>query len=127
MSESTLYGIDNPELLNSSTVEEAIEEYLESIEPDRAPKTLIVKGYKPKEINQNYFNDALQQLEESLADEYGDPENSTPIPKSAEVLWAAFCCEVKKNYRVWSCVETGEVVEVKTSEYLPEVTTPAEE
>jgi hypothetical protein len=123
MSKSIFYGIDDPEILNANTVEEAIEEYLESIEPDQAPKTLIVKGYKPREIDQNYFNNTLEQLGENLADEYGDPsgDRDEPIPLSAIVLWTAFCEQIKTHYRVWSCVETGEIVEVKTSEYLPQI------
>ncbi len=114
------YAVGEVERMTATSIQEAVEEFIEDREPDEIPETVEVQGYVPMEISDNVFKSALERLAEDLADEYIDPDwcDSTDLPKSAMPHWEKFTEAIKKDYFVWWCEQHGKPIKVNVADYV---------
>jgi hypothetical protein len=110
------YGINDQEILNED-IDECVVDYLESMELEEIPQTVMVEEYTEMKITSQCFDHALEYLEEALWENYGDPYGDIlSIPSISMPLWEEFVKSVKANCQVRACEKTGESTEVKTAQ-----------
>jgi len=115
----------DPEYLTAESVEEAVNEYIES--PDffhaqntnTLPAIISVQGYKKMALSKDdpSFTYAFEQLMESI-DEELNPQGEIEQPSEIEVAYKAFVKTFVDKYSVWSCEPHGETIPVSLKEYF---------
>ena len=114
------YGSEHQEILTAKTIEEHIQEYIEQIYPDLPEKEIEVYKYTTKKIENLRSDWMLETIEESLSEEYGDPEGNIEWPEECKKTWDAFISSIKENYTPWQCDMVKEPIKVKIEEYIDE-------
>ena len=111
------YGYEGQERLSSS-IEDVIEYFLEDEEYSDFPIKVYV--FKPMDAVgdiENYSKDILEDILLSLDEDYGDPCGNYTEPTDAmEKASLELAKIIAKEYNVWSCEETGEVLEFSETE-----------
>lgn len=113
----TLYGINEPEIVHED-LQDCVVEYLEGLEENEIPEELKVDHYRPREVSTRLLDRVYEGLEESLLEEYGNPDGDVGLPKSVHEAWGAFVDVIKRDYQSWQCEPTGESTMIKTADYL---------
>jgi len=118
MPEPDFYAVGDKEHLNATTVEEAVEEFLEDIFPDEAPDHVMVQGYVRLELKEthNSFSHCFDYMMECIDEEY-NPEGETSPPPEIKEAFDKFVKVFVEKYPVWSCEEHGEPVRVDKKDY----------
>lgn len=115
---ATLFSCRDPENLWCTSIDDAVEEYLDILVGDW-PETVRVVGYERRKAW--YDPDTiLERILEDLDDEYGDPGGDAATPTEAMKLAAEeLVAVVIAGYDVWSC-EARENHEVNVGEWIAE-------
>lgn len=129
----------DPEQLSLESPEEAIEEVVDRVAADSIQEAiakvcpLTVKGYAPNEMDMDWVASlserAVEHFEESIQDEYGDPDGDSLIEKNKPALTKAIAAAFRaavQGVTPWSCavvetrVYTAAEVEAILREECPE-------
>lgn len=102
------------------TIDECIQNYLESIDPKSHPKEVTVVGYERTKISQTFLEASVLEFTlDALDEEFGDPngEHSDPTSKMKEAEMT-FIKVILADYFPWTCERSNEFVTVNTQEWL---------
>mgnify|MGYP000874416358 FL=1 len=120
--EGELYGCSDPECLTATEPDEAIEEYIDNqcwpkmteaefLAVVRHP--LTVTAYKrsvvPESQVKAWAESLTETLEESWAEEYGDPDGTHRLCREADAIMREAVTKIVASSTVWSCEDVGEV------------------
>lgn len=122
MSKPVYWAVGDEERLTATTLNDAVEQYLDAIAPDPLPldDTITVVGYVRMTVTADPDR-YLATLLEDLDEEYGDPEGSdeTKITDGMRGAAALFVASVIKEYDNWACEPLdGSEVEVQVREWV---------
>lgn len=105
-SDPKFWAVGDLERLTATTPDEAIEDYLDNIEPRDWPEAIEVRGFRPMVPSLPTFLAPLNEVLEALDEEYGDPEGDGHKPSEAMLeAQAQFLRTVCSEYVSWQCEE----------------------
>lgn len=112
------YGVDGQEQLDSS-IDECIERYLDECED--FDFTFFVYEFRTMKVNPKCLN-VLEQLLETLDEEYGNPEGCdwTQPTESMVAAEKVFVEAVLSEYQVWACERSGTKHKIHGLEWVRE-------
>jgi len=104
------YAIGEPEHLVAIDIDGALEEWLADVafREEAASEDVVIKRYKPMQLtpDHNIFNRTLEDLMQTLDEEFGDPEGDAPeITNGMEQAMRTFAEAIIAEYPVWACEE----------------------
>lgn len=101
------FACDEGERLVHTNPDDALAGYLEQCSP--LPKTVCLRTFKRKHLEQKDCSAVLKRLLEYLDDEYGDPmeDNTVPTLKMLEAE-KVFIATVLDEYHVFACHEVDQ-------------------
>lgn len=112
------WSVEEQEYLNSKSINEAIEEYLETLMDVKAkilksdlPKNVTVTGYARRYIDENVeikAENILVDLLENLDGEYGGEDNVTGIKDNWQAMMEETLKVIFDEYEPWQCVPVKE-------------------
>lgn len=125
MSEEVKYWSCNrdADYLTHQSIEFAIDEFLEDVEPPEWPDEVVVYGFAPMEVRfSGYARDnMLDELVESLDEDYGDPYGNSDDYRPSDAVKAKadeLLRLMEAEYPCWTCEEV-ETVTVPLRDYVP--------
>ena len=106
------------ERIYNHSPEEAVQEWAQGPVRDPMPDKLTLYGFArvKAKLDPDWI---LEFVLEHLDEEYGDPDEYTRPTGEMKVVAQRFADDLLKVYKVWSCVESEEIV-VDPCEYLDE-------
>lgn len=124
--EPKYYAVGEKEYLTATSIDEAVEEFLDDVWTDNSPgdlsKTVRVIGFAPKCISEDapLFDRMIEGMIECLDDDFGGPDGQSDYELSDEAkqLFDALKAKVIDEYPVWQCEQVGEPVEVDLTPYI---------
>lgn len=121
------YSIGDRDQIYAQSIEEAVDEFLDdfySLEGVNAkpPKAVDVVRWKKIEIGEIPSERLLEDLIETLDENYGNPEYCSDFKPSedAMALLTQFLHMVSKEYPVWAMEEAGDPIPVDIAQYIEE-------
>jgi hypothetical protein len=123
------YAVTDFDDLRFATVDEAVKNYLDEVEPADRWRTLHVKAYRRMQPDLDNFaaNDLITGVVEKWDEELGDPDSdATCLILDADMralipLALALLQQIAARYRPWACEESPEEhVEVELELWLRE-------
>ena len=105
------------ETFHCRSVQSAVVDFADQV--GELPETVTVYGYASKviEVTDWYAERALENLLESLDEEYWSPDDGTEPTPAMEAAAKAFVAAVVAEYRVWQC-DLVETLEVRVADYV---------
>lgn len=111
MSDELWYGVEGQEQLDQT-----IEDVLDNYDAGTPVEILVFRKMKVTGVDRLALH-VIEQLLEDLDEDYGDPgDNSTEPTEGMKAAAKAFVEAVVKEYKVWTCVPTGEVIRAVAGE-----------
>lgn len=105
MSDEIWYGVEGQEQLDDT-----IEDVLDNYETGTPIEILVFRKMKVKNI-ERLAEWSLEHILETLETDFGDMEGEPTKPtEGMKAAAQAFVEAVVKEYKVWTCVPTGEVI-----------------
>lgn len=103
MSDESLFGFIDDEHLSSS-IEEVTDRATEG-------KPIEVHVFRRMKVNPDRLAErTLERIIEDLDEDYGDPDNPTELTEAMKAAAKQFIEALLKEYVVWNCEPTGEVI-----------------
>ncbi len=103
---------DGCESLRHTDPDEAVQDYLEGINPEYTPRALTLYGYARMPVSLD-AEDVLGRVLEMLDDEYGGPDGDStgPTPTMSGAA-QRFVDVVRGEYKPWGCeiIEEREII-----------------
>ena len=97
------YGLADQEQLHATSLEEAVIEQLESLQPEDFPSTLVITRFRRAELNLNHQG-PLESFLEHLDHQYGNPNSdSTAETQAMRTAEKAFVATVLQDFHIWRC------------------------
>lgn len=122
--EKPLYwGLANDEQLSCTEIGERVQEFYENLEDNEPlPETIELIGFDPMKVNEErHANWLLDNLLESLDEEYGSPDgNGTQPTETMKQTAKEFVEKVLSEYHVWGC-ERVCTKTVRIKDYISEL------
>jgi hypothetical protein len=102
-----MYSCTDVDTLTNTDPDEAIQEYLDHLEPEDWPQTITVMVYTRDVVSakerQAFAERTLESLIEGLDEDYGSPDSYTDITPTMKAAAEAFVNAVLEDYNVWNC------------------------
>ena len=97
------YGLEYQDQLHATSLEEAVIEQLEPLQPEDYPKTLAITRFRRADLKHGDHR-PLENLLEHLDEQYGDP-NSDPTQETRAMRTAekAFVATILQEFHIWRC------------------------
>lgn len=113
------------ERISNCEIGDAVLEWWDGLSPDEPlPETVTVYGFAPRVIDdrerERLAMQVMDDLHESLEDEYGDPDGlaDATITDSMKQAARAFVAAVLNEYSIWQCEKVCEET-VTVKDYIP--------
>ena len=106
-----------PEYFYSTTVDQAVTDYLDNTPVGDWSATVEVEEWETKTIDNCEFNEAFTDLEDAMNEEYGNEDDAYCFSSEAKTLYKAFTDQVRKEFPVFQCDRTGLVKTVDVQEF----------
>lgn len=124
MTEADYYCVNDLEIVTTTTVEEAVQQWYEDYGYDEnpVPEQVEVRGYKTKTFHPNgkIFEWVLENLYENLDENYGCEETfgDYKLSPEAQELFDKFIEQVKKEYPISQLEPVGKPFMVNLRDYV---------
>ncbi len=107
-----IWGDLDTERLTATSIDEAIEEILDQMDPEIFPESWVFSAYRPMEVPLPDEHRILDYPLEYVDEEYGDPEGDGPDKPTEAMLEAArhLARVIKEEYKPWAHEEVARVV-----------------
>ena len=113
---------EDEEELTHTSIGDAVEYYLDDIEPHEWPRVLHVYGWRESTIPESFLaGSTVERALEALDEEFGDPDGGYSEPTQAmKEAEAVFIRAILAEYPCWLCERTSEVEIVDVAAWVRE-------